>query len=72
MKDANSNVKNQGRKSGAKVRFCALLVTYRRALGLSAQVGRKLSYEQNRLLRTKVRPPITMKGVSAAVDAAKG
>jgi len=56
MKNTNSNVKNQGRKEGAKVRFCALLAPYRRALGRRAQVGRKLSHEQNRLMRTKVRP----------------
>ena len=58
MTNTNFNVKNQGRKKGEKVRFCTLLAPYRRALGRSAQVGRKLSHEQNRLMRTKVRPAL--------------
>ncbi len=52
MKKTNSNVKNQGRK-GPKVRFCALLRPKGGPLGRSAQVGRTLSHEQNRLMRTK-------------------
>ena len=61
MKNTNSNVKNQGRKQqGAKVRVCALLAPYTRALGRSVQVGHKLSHEheQNRLVHTKVRPAL--------------
>jgi hypothetical protein len=59
MKQLYKNkVKNQGRKLGAKIRVCTLLAPYTRALALghSAQVRRKLSHEQNHLMRTKVCP----------------
>ena len=35
-----------------------LLASYMRALGHSAQLGRKLSYEQNRSMRTTVHPTL--------------
>ena len=58
MKNTNSNVKNQWRKKGAKVRVSVVLASYTRALRRSAQVGRKLSHEKNRLIRTKVHPAL--------------